>query len=187
MALWVALGALVAKELLFRYMLQIGKRVQSNMLIANAWHARSDAASSLVVAAGIGGNLLGYRILDPVAALVVGLMVARMGWGFARDAMHDLMDRAADERFMVGIRRALDDTPGLLGWHDLRTRKMGDLILVDVHLEIDGQLTIGEGHRIALDARKRVMEQPLVLNLMTHIDPADQVSAQAFTPAREPA
>ncbi|WP_231502492.1 cation diffusion facilitator family transporter [Herbaspirillum sp. RV1423] len=177
-ALWVALGALLAKELLFRYMLQIGKRVQSNMLIANAWHARSDAASSLVVAAGIGGNLLGYHILDPVAALVVGLMVVRMGWGFARDALHDLVDRAVDEKFLVEIRRALDDTPGLIGWHDLRTRKMGDLILVDVHLEIDGQLTIEEGHCIALDARNRVMMQPLVLNLMTHIDPVKPISQE---------
>ena len=74
-ALWVALGALGAKELLFRYMLGVAKRVKSSMLVANAWHARSDAASSLVVAIGIGGNLLGYPILDPIAALVVGLAI----------------------------------------------------------------------------------------------------------------
>ena len=79
-ALWTALAALVAKELLFRYMLAVAKRVKSSMLVANAWHARSDAASSLVVALGIVGNLAGYPILDPIAALIVGGMVGKMGW-----------------------------------------------------------------------------------------------------------
>ncbi|HOA93685.1 MAG TPA: cation diffusion facilitator family transporter, partial [Quisquiliibacterium sp.] len=81
LALWVAGGALIAKELLFRYMLAVAKKVKSSMLVANAWHARSDAASSLVVAVGIVGNMAGYPILDPIAALIVGLMVTRMGWG----------------------------------------------------------------------------------------------------------
>jgi cation diffusion facilitator family transporter len=94
MALYVALGSLIVKELLFRYMLSVAQRVRSSMLVANAWHARSDAASSLVVALGIGGALLGYPILDSVGALVVGLMVGKTGWDFSWDALHDLMDRA---------------------------------------------------------------------------------------------
>lgn len=97
-ALWVAGGALVAKELLFRYMLSVAKRVKSSMLVANAWHARSDAASSLVVGLGIIGNLAGYPILDPIAALIVGFMVSKMGWSFGWDALHDLMDRSVDEQ-----------------------------------------------------------------------------------------
>ena len=171
LALWVALGALLAKELLFRYMLGVGQRVRSSMLIANAWHARSDAAASLVVAIGIGGNLLGYHLLDPVAAMLVGFMVGKMGWSFARDALHDLMDRAVDEESVQAIRQTLDATPGVLGWHGLKTRKMGDMILADVHLEIDADLTVAQGHDIALDARRRVMAQQDVLNLMTHVDP----------------
>jgi cation diffusion facilitator family transporter len=170
-ALWVALGSLVAKELLFRYMLRVGERVRSGMLISNAWHARSDAASSLVVAIGIGGNLLGYRMLDPLAAMLVGFMVSKMGWTFGWNALHDLMDRAVDEKTLSGIRKTLSDTPGVLGWHALKTRKMGDLILADVHLEIDADMTVEQGHDIALDARRRVMEQHDVLNLMTHVDP----------------
>jgi cation diffusion facilitator family transporter len=170
-ALWVALGALVAKELLFRYMLRIGEQVRSSMLIANAWHARSDAAASLVVAIGIIGNLMGYAMLDPVAAMIVGFMVAKMGWGFSWDALHDLMDRAVDQESLKSIRQTISDTPGVLGWHDLKTRKMGDLILVDVHLEIDADMSVAQGHDIALDARKRVMEKHAVLNLMTHVDP----------------
>ncbi len=171
LALWVALAALVAKELLFRYMLAIAERVRSSMLIANAWHARSDAASSLVVAIGIGGNLLGFPLLDPVAALIVGFLVSRMGWEFAWDALHDLMDRAVSEEEIAQIRATLLATPGILGLHDLRTRRMGDLIAVDVHLEIDADITVEQGHDIAVAAGERVMGSLPVLNVMTHVDP----------------
>lgn len=170
-ALWVALTALVAKELLFRYMLTIARKLKSNMLEANAWHARSDAASSLVVALGIGGNMLGYPLLDPAAALIVGVLVGKMGWNFSWGALHDLMDRAASEQETEAIRTTLAETPGVRGVHDLRTRKVGDLTLVDVHLEIDADITVAEGHAIAIEARRRVLERHGVLDLMTHIDP----------------
>lgn len=170
-ALWLVAIALCAKELLFRYMLAIAKRIKSSMLVANAWHARSDAASSFVVGVGIIGNLAGYPILDPVAALIVGLMIVKMGWEFSWDALHDLMDRAADEIETSAIQATLLDTPGVRGVHDLHTRKMGDMIIADVHLEVDAALTVENGHDIAVEARRRVMERHRVLNLMTHIDP----------------
>lgn len=170
-ALWVALGTLAAKEGLFRYMLAVAHRVRSSMLAANAWHARSDAASSLVVALGIGGNLLGYHLLDPVAALIVGLMVSRAGVRFAWEAFGDLMDRAADARTVEGIRQTMLGTPGVLGLHDLRTRKMGDMIVADVHLEIDGSLTVTQGHAIATEAVRRTVAAHHVLHVMTHVDP----------------
>lgn len=171
LALWVAAAALVAKETLFRYMLAVAKRVKSSMLVANAWHARSDAASSLVVGVGVAGNLAGYPILDPIAALIVGFMVARMGWGFGWDALHDLMDRAADDQEVAAIRQTLLDTPGVADVHDVRTRKMGDMIVVDAHIEVDATLTVEAGHDIAVLARQRVLQRHRVLNLMTHVDP----------------
>jgi cation diffusion facilitator family transporter len=170
-ALWVAGGALAAKELLFRYMLAVAKRVKSSMLVANAWHARSDAASSLVVGVGIIGNLAGYPILDPIAALIVGFMVAKMGWGFSWDALHDLMDRAVDEQEVQAIRLTLTQTPGVADVHDVRTRKMGDMIVVDAHIEVDASITVEAGHDIAVAARQRVLQRHRVLNLMTHVDP----------------
>lgn len=136
-------------------------------------HARSDAASSLVVALGIVGNVLGYRLLDPVAALVVGLMVTRMGWQFGWEALHDLMDRAVDEETVEAIHQVMLATTGVLGVHDIKTRRMGDMILVDAHLEVDARVSVREGHDIALEARRRVMERRDVLNLMTHVDPVD--------------
>ncbi|POZ62125.1 cation diffusion facilitator family transporter [Chromobacterium alticapitis] len=177
LALWIAALALIAKESLFRYMLAVAKRVRSGMLVANAWHARSDAASSLVVAAGVAGNLLGYPILDPVAALVVGLLVGKMGWRFSWDALHDLMDRAASEEDVAAIRATLLETPGIVGVHDLRTRKMGDLILVDVHLEVDGSINVYQAHAITEEARRRVLNGHPVLDVMTHIDPAEHYRA----------
>lgn len=170
-ALWVALLTLLSKELLFRYMLKIASEVKSSMLVANAWHARADAASSLVVALGIAGNLAGYTWLDPLAAALVGFMVGKTGWGFAWDALHDLMDRAADADTVAAIRATLLATPGVQGVHDLRTRRMADQIQVDVHLEIDGNLTVHQGHDIAAAARLRVMSSQPVLDVMTHIDP----------------
>jgi cation diffusion facilitator family transporter len=171
LALWVAGVALLAKEGLFRYMLAVATRVKSSMLVANAWHARSDAASSLVVGIGIVGNLSGYPLFDPLAALIVGLMVARMGWRFGWSAMHDLVDRSADEEEVAAIRQTLVETPGVSGVHDVRTRKMGDLIVVDAHIEVDGSLTVEQGHDIAVAAQRRVLQRHRVLNLMTHVDP----------------
>lgn len=171
LALWVALIALLAKELLFRYMLAAAERVRSSLLVANAWHARSDAASSLVVALGITGNLLGVALLDPIAALIVGFIIGKMGWSFAWDAIHDLTDRAATREQLDGIAQEILNTPGVLGFHELKTRKTGDLILADVHLEIDGTLTVAQGHDIARQAKLNVMAHHPVLYLMTHVDP----------------
>src|SRR5450830_1473692 len=181
-AFWVAGGALIAKELLFRYMLAVAKCVKSSMLVANAWHARSDAASSLVVGIGIIGNLAGYPILDPIAALIVGFMITRMGWGFGWDALHDLMDRSVDDQEVQAIRKTLVETAGVLGVHDLRTRKMGDMIVVDAHIEVDASITVEAGHDIAVAARQRVMQRHRVLNLMTHVDPWRRPDLDHATP-----
>ena len=171
LALYVAVGALLVKELLFRYMLSVAERVRSSMLVANAWHARSDAASSLVVSVGIVGALLGYPILDSVGALVVGLMVAKAGWSFSWDALHDLMDRAASVEEHQKIEAIINATEGVRGCHDLRTRKMGDMLLVDVHIEVDANASVKVGHDIAFAAAKKVTDTMPVLNVMTHIDP----------------
>ena len=171
MALWVAITALICKEILFRYMLAIAKKVKSSLLIANAWHARSDAASSFVVALGILGNLAGYPILDPIAALIVGLMIAKMGFEFSWTGLHDLMDKSANEDEIAAIKATLLKKDGILGLHQLRTRKMGDMIIVDVHLEVSGEQSVKEGHRIAVEARNEVLKNHNVIDVVTHIDP----------------
>src|SRR3569832_128180 len=170
-ALWVALGALAAKEMLFRTMLAVAEKLRSSLLVANAWHARSEAASSQVVAIGIGGYLLGFSLLDPIVALIVGLMVLKMGGQFFLNALLDLMDMAVSEEETAAIRATLLSTPGVLGVHALRTRKLGDMAIIDVHLEVDAHQTVAQGHDIAVDARRRVLDQHSVLDVMTHVGP----------------
>lgn len=174
MALVAALTALVAKEGLFRYMLHVANKVNSSMLVANAWHARSDAASSLVVAIGIIGSLCGIRILDPIAALIVGTFVFRMGFKFTYQSMQDLMDKGADDETLAQISDVLKGIPDVKGFHDLKTRKSGDFFLVDIHLELDSQMTILEGHDIAVNVREQLMKNPQILDVMTHLDPYDK-------------
>jgi cation diffusion facilitator family transporter len=172
MALWVALSALVVKEGLFRYMLHVAEKVRSSMLIANAWHARSDAASSLIVALGIMGNLLGFTLLDSVAALIIGLFVSKMGWKFTWSALGDLMDRAISTEYTEQIYQTILATPGIYGAHELRTRKLGDLIAIDVHLEVDGTLSIQAGHDLTIAVKQRITKAlPSVISIMAHLDP----------------
>lgn len=184
---WIALVALAAKEGMFRYMLAVAKRVRSQMLVANAWHARSDAASSLVVMVGIGGNLLGYTFLDLVAAAVVGGMIAHMGGKFALEAMSELIDTGLDEEEVSAIRQTLLATPGVRSMHDLRTRKMADNALVDAHIIVDPKISVSEGHYIAETARLAVLRNHHVLDVMVHIDPEDDAVARPniHLPSRE--
>jgi cation diffusion facilitator family transporter len=177
-ALWVAAATLAAKEGLFRYMLRVGERLRSPMLIANAWHARSDAASSLVVTVGIAGSLFGYRFLDPVAAVIVGFMILRMGAAFSWDALRELMDEGISDLEVSAIRETVRTTPGVVGLHDLRTRRMAQKILIDAHVQVDGHISVSEGHRIGDDVRRRVLvAHDDVLDMLVHVDPEDDMKA----------
>jgi len=171
LALWTALAALVAKEALFRYMLRIAEKLRSPMLVANAWHARSDAASSLVVAVGVGGSLLGYRFLDPVAAVIVGFMILRMGAKFTYEAVLELIDTGLAGEEVARIRTTLRETPGVIDLHALRTRRMANRVLVDAHIQVDARISVSEGHLIAETARARVQQgHPDVLDVLVHVD-----------------
>ncbi|MBI3901623.1 MAG: cation transporter [Nitrosomonadales bacterium] len=173
LTLWIAFVALAAKEGMFRYMLAVARRVRSQMLVANAWHARSDAASSLVVVVGIAGNLLGYTFLDLIAAAVVGVMIAHMGGKLALEALAELIDTGLSAEEVEAIRATLLATPGVCGLHELRTRKMADNALVDAHVLVDPKISVSEGHYIAETARQAVLRKHHVLDVMVHIDPED--------------
>lgn len=180
LALWTAGLALVAKEGLFRYMLHIGERLRSPMLIANAWHARSDAASSLVVAIGIGGNLLGFLYADSVAAIIVGFMIVRMGVVFAWDAFQELIDAGLSIEEVDSIRQTLIDTPGVESLHELRTRRMAHRGLVDAHILVNPRISVSEGHSIAERARARVLKNHSgVIDVLVHVDPEDDTEHDA--------
>ncbi|GAB1394658.1 cation diffusion facilitator family transporter [Rhodocyclaceae bacterium] len=173
-AMWAAIFTLIGKEGLFRYMLKVAERLRSPMLMANAWHARADALSSLVVAAGIAGALLGFPFADAAAAIVVGAMIIKAGIGFAMEAMRELMDEGLAKEEVAAIRTTLLETSGVINVHDLRTRRMGHRVLVDVHLQVDGDITVRAGHEIGEQARHRaIAAHPEVLDVLIHLDAED--------------
>jgi len=182
-ALWAALVTLAAKEGLFRYMLRVAQRLRSPMLVANAWHARADALSSLVVAAGIGGALLGFGFADALAAIVVGAMIVKVGGGFAWNALRELIDTGLSDEEVQAIRHTLACTPGIVDLHELRTRRMAHNALVDAHIRVDARISVSEGHRIAEAARRRVLAaHPQVLDVLVHVDPEDDSDTHVCTP-----
>ena len=186
LALAIAAVALIAKEGMFRYMLAVARKVRSQMLVANAWHARSDAASSLVVIVGVAGNLLGYTFFDLLAAGVVGIMIAHMGGKLALEAMAELIDTGLDAEEVEAIRQTLLNVHGVHGLHELRTRRMADNALVDAHIIVDPKISVSEGHYIAEAARHAVLNNHHVMDVMIHIDPEDDMKAKpnAHLPSR---
>ncbi|MEZ5627822.1 MAG: cation diffusion facilitator family transporter [Rhodocyclaceae bacterium] len=177
-ALWMALGTLVAKEGLFRFTLAASRRLNSRMLEANAWHARTDAASSLVVAVGIAGGLFGYRFVEPLAAALVGFMILRMGVMLAAAAVRELVDTAVSAEVVSKIRDTIAATPDARGVHDLRTRRMAHRILCDAHVLVDPRISVSEGHAIAEAVRLRVCQlHPEVQDVLVHIDAEDDLDS----------
>ena len=189
LAFWIAVLTVVAKEGLYRYLIGVAEKLRSQLLTANALHTRADAASALVVVVGIGGALLGWTFLDLLAAALMGFMILRMGAELARDAIKELIDTGLDEVQVAAIRATLAATPGVLGVHALRTRRMAHQALVDVHVQVAPMISVSEGHRIAEAARARVLrEHPEVLDVLVHVDPEDDLEpdlAATRLPGRE--
>ncbi|KXB29069.1 cation diffusion facilitator family transporter [Dechloromonas denitrificans] len=187
-AFWVAVATVITKEGLYRYLIRVAERLRSQLMIANALHTRADAASALVVVVGIGGALLGWSFLDLLAAALMGFMILRMGAGLAWGALKELIDTGLEETQVASIRQTLAATPGVLGVHNLRTRRMAHQALVDVHVQVDSRISVSEGHRIAESARARVLrEHAEVLDVLVHIDPEDDLDPDIAIrlPARE--
>lgn len=189
MALWMALATAISKEALFRYLSRVAERLRSPMLAANAWHTRADAASALVVVAGIGGSLLGWKFLDLLAAATMGFMILRMGLKLAWEALRELVDTGLDAQQVEAIGATLREAPGVLGLHDLRTRRMAHQALVDAHVLVDSRISVSEGHRIGENARQRVLRaHPEVLDVLVHVDAEEDlglITNSAELPDRE--
>jgi len=177
MTLWIAVITLGAKEGLYRYTMVVADRFDSNMLRANAWHHRSDALSSLIVAAGIGGSLLGFGYLDSVAALIVALMVVKVGGELAWQSLRELVDTGLAAEDLESIRQVILSSSGVKALHLLRTRRVGEQALADVHIIVDDHLSVSEGHQISEMVRAKLIREiaPLA-DVMVHIDTEEDVN-----------
>ncbi|MCU7862437.1 MAG: cation diffusion facilitator family transporter, partial [Candidatus Thiodiazotropha sp. (ex Lucinoma borealis)] len=172
--LYVAAFSILANEGLFFYTRHFANLINSNLLRANAWHHRSDSVSSVVVLIGIGGTMLGLPYLDAIAAVLVGLMVAKIGWDLGWTASQELADAGLEEESVLEIRDFIGKISGVKSVHMLRTRKLGGHALADVHIQVDPWLSVSEGHRIAEVVQYGLIEGVDVLEDVTvHIDPED--------------
>lgn len=166
--------SIIANESLFHYTRFVGKRIQSQLIIANAWHHRSDAASSAVVLLGLIGSLLGYVALDSIAAIVVGVMIIKMGWDYAWNSIMELVDSAVDPELLAQIGLIIRNVDGVEKMHQLRSRFMGGDILIDVHVLVSPKISVSEGHYIAQKVHNTLLEQVgSIKDVTVHVDPED--------------
>ncbi|MDE6768712.1 MAG: cation diffusion facilitator family transporter [Muribaculaceae bacterium] len=158
-ALSVAIISIVVKEILYRYTAKVGKQVRSEAVVANAWHHRSDAISSLGTLVGIAGAMffgVKWRILDPLAAVVVSLFIIKSGWDIIKPSTAELLEASLPDEEVKEISELIRSVPGVRDFHNLRTRKVGNEIAVDVHIKLDGGITLVEAHNIATKVEQAI-------------------------------
>ncbi|KTD71070.1 MULTISPECIES: cation diffusion facilitator family transporter [Legionella] len=166
--------SILSNEALFHYTLHIGKRINSKLITANAWHHRSDAASSLVVLVGLIGSIAGYSYLDAAAAIIVGLMIVKMGLDYAWNSVKELVDTAVSPELLTRIEEVIQNVDGVERIHQLRSRSMGEDVLIDVHILVSPTISVSEGHYIAQHVHHALIDQiESVKDVIVHVDPED--------------
>ncbi len=177
-ALYVAAFSVLLKEGLYHYTRREAVRIRSEMMRANAWHHRSDAISSIVVLVGLAGTMAGLTYLDAIAAVLVGLMIIRIGWELGAGSMKELVDTALAADRIQAIRETILEIPGVIGIHMLRTRSIGGVASADVHVLVDSRISVSEGHMISLLVEQRLKHQiDEIEDVTVHIDPEDDEKA----------
>lgn len=166
--------SIITKEILFRRTRAVGKRIHSSALIANAWHHRSDALSSipaLVAVAAATANPK-WAFLDPLGALVVAILILKVAWDIASPALSELMDHGASAEDLEGMEALARSVSGVCSVHRLRTRRVGSGWFIDLHVEVDGNLPVRQGHDIATQVQVKLLKDgPSVADVTVHIEP----------------
>ncbi len=173
-ALLVALASILVKEWLYRVTARLGTKNRSKLMLANAWHHRSDALSSVIVLVGVGGAMLGFSWLEMLAAIGVSLMIAQIGWKLVRQSVEELVDTAVAESYVQEIQKSIEGVEGVRGVHSLRTRRMGPDVLADIHLQVNPAISVSEGHHIGEWVTRTLLEEFSELtDVIVHIDAED--------------
>ena len=174
-ALYAALASIVVKELLFRLTLRIGRRQDSQVVIANAWHHRSDAFSSIGTALGIGGAILlgdEWRILDPLAAVIVSLFIIRVSLRLMLPAVQDLLEVSLPKETEVQILEIISELPEVRNPHHLRTRRIGNRFAIEAHIRVDGQMTVYDAHELTRKIESRLRQEfGAATHVVLHVEP----------------
>ncbi len=174
----IAAISILSNEGLYHATRKVAHAIRSPLLEANAWHHRSDAVSSIVVLVGIAATYIGYPILDAVAAILVALMIAKIGLDLSRQSVQELVDTALEPEMVEQIKQSILDIDDVRELHMLRSRRMGHNALVDVHLLVSPRLSVSEGHHISELVEKTLIDKFDEVNDVTvHIDPEDDETA----------
>lgn len=175
LALWAALASIVAKEILYRYTIFTGRKLNSKALEANAWHHRSDALSSIGAAIGIGGAIfLGDRwtVLDPLASIVVGAMLVKVAWDLLGPCFRELTDSSLPAETEQKMLSVIASVPGVSNPHDLRTRQIGSHVAAEVHILLPPDITLKEAHEVADEVERQFHAQfGEESHLIVHMEP----------------
>lgn len=161
-ALVAAVVSIVVKELLYRYTARVGRAINSPSVIANAWHHRSDAFSSLGTLVGIGcAYFLGekWRIADPVAALIVGIFILKVAFDLVRTGLGELLEQSLPAQTEQEILQIVTSNPEIREPHNLRTRRIGASIAIEVHVRMDGRMTVEHSHALTVEIERRLRER----------------------------
>ncbi len=170
----IAAISIISNEWLYQATHRVAQKIRSPMLEANAWHHRSDAVSSIVVLIGIGATYLGYPLLDAIAAILVALMIAKIGLDLSRQSLQELVDTALEPEMVEQIKQTILRIDDVRELHLLRTRRMGHHALVDVHIQVSPKLSVSEGHHITESVEDALCNKFEEINDVTvHIDPED--------------
>ena len=168
----VAVISIAIKEYQYRITIKVAKKINSPSLKADAWHHRSDALSSVAAFIGIGGAMLGYKILEPIATIVVALIVCKVALEIFTNSMNELMDVSIDEEQEKQIIEYCKETTGVKHIKTMRTRKHGAFAYVDLVICVDGALTVKQGHDIANDLEKKLInELAIIKGITVHVEP----------------
>jgi cation diffusion facilitator family transporter len=176
-ALLAALISIVVKEGLYRWTVAVGRRARSSAVVANAWHHRSDAYSSIpaAIAVAVAAIWPELAFVDHLGAAVVAIFIFRAGWGILEPALGSLVDRAAPQQMREQIERIAMQVSGVQAVHGVRTRYTGMAIQVDMHVLVNGDLTVRDGHEIAEAVKRRLIEdEPDVVDVVVHLEPNDE-------------
>lgn len=178
LAIWITAISIAAKEGLYRYVYGVGNRLGSTALQAEAWHHRSDAASSVAALIGVVGAYLGYPFFDPLAGLAVAALIVQMGGKLYVQSVRELIDEAPKEAVIEDIKQAADNTPGVLSVTEVKARNVGPNVLVDLKICVNRYLTVEQGHNIASKAKRRILgDIPEVDNVLIHVNPCHHVQS----------
>jgi cation diffusion facilitator family transporter len=170
----VAALSVLGKEWIYQRTKRLGKKLRSNLLMANAWHHRSDAISSIVVFIAAAGALAGLEDLDAVAAVIVAVMIGKVAWELGKEGLRELVDTGLNEDRLEIIRDKILEVDGVIALHQLRTRQAGGQALADVHILVSPRISVSEGHHIAERVHKKLeTEVPEIADVVVHIDPED--------------